>query len=269
MTLCIILCYFAYSLRNFENVNIIPFLFVSISAVLFHLSANTISEYQDCKKGVDDKNSPGPKYRLITGIVPAKNILYIGIVSFASASILGIIAVFLSGIKILLAGLIGAGISLFYSESPFGYKYKALGEFGVFLAYGPVLCFSSIFSLAEDFRLIDFLFSIPFGLLTSVVLLANNIRDYDFDKKKIKTLVTVMGLKRSYATLFFIVNLSFLIILFLIYLKTIPKTCSIVFISYFVLLFSIKRIGTPNFVDIFGILQVLFCVFILIGFVIE
>jgi 1,4-dihydroxy-2-naphthoate octaprenyltransferase len=230
---------------------------------------NTISEYRDCEKEVDYQDSPGPKYRLITGIVPRKNILYLGITSFVIASILGIIAVFLSGIKILFAGLFGAALSLFYSEYPFGYKYKALGELGVFLAYGPVLCFACIVALTNSFSLLDLLLSIPFGLITTSVLLANNIRDYDYDKTKIKTLVTVVGLKWAYAILFFIINTAFLIILLLIYIETIPKSCFLVFASYFTLFLTAKRIGKPNFVDIFGILQALFCALLCIGWLLN
>lgn len=267
MTAGIILCYFFYAFRNQAVLNILPFCFVSISAFLFHLSVNTISEYRDCEKGIDDKDSPGPKYRLIRDPLPRKNILYFGYVAFSLAATFGIIVVFLSGIEILLAGVLGASLCLFYSEF-WGYKYRALGDFGVFLGYGPLLCFSIIFSLSKSFSLNDFCFSVPFGLLTVSVLWVNNIRDYEFDKKKTKTSVTVLGLKWSYTMLFFMVHLAFFVVLLLIYQNILPKTCFLSFLSYPVLFLSLKRFGTPEFVDVFGILQVLFCFLTLTGLII-
>ena len=266
MTAGIISCYFVYALRNYAELSLLPFCFVSFAALLFHLSVNTIAEYRDCEKGVDDKTSPGPKYRLIRDPVPRKNVLYLGYSAFSFAAIFGICAVFLSGVEILIAGLIGAALCLFYSEF-LGYKYKALGDIGVFFAYGPVLCFATIFSLSKSFDYLDLLFSIPFGLMTVSILLVNNIRDYEFDKRKIKTLVTILGVKWSYTILFFIVHFAYFIIIFLIYKNLLPKLCFISFFSYPVLFLSLKRFGRPEFVDVFGMVHFSFCLLILIGLV--
>lgn len=252
---------YLYAKYNYQSLNIKPFIFVASSAVLFHLATNTISEFRDFKNGVDDPNSKGADYRLvkINNINP-KNILYIGVSSFFMASVLGVLAVIFSGVEILIAGLFGAFISLFYSEWPFGYKYKAMGELAVFFAYGPLITYSCVFSLSSNFSVNDFLFSIPFGLLITAVLMANNIRDYDFDRLKIKTLATVLGLRLTYILIFSIVHIAFLIIPILIYKGALPKACFSVFLSYTILFLSIKLIKTERFIDVFGMLLFAFCV---------
>jgi 1,4-dihydroxy-2-naphthoate octaprenyltransferase len=210
--------------------------------------------------GVDDPRSPGTKYRLVSGIIHRqKNILYLGIIAFGLAILFGIIAVYLSTIYLLIPGILGGACALFYSEWPFKFKYRALGEAVVFTGYGPLFGFACIFSLTQNFNYHDLLFSIPFGLVTLNVLLANNIRDYHFDIGKTKTLSTILGLKFSYTLLFFIGHLVYLFALILIYKNIIPKAGFITLIGYPLMILSINKIGTPKFINIFGMMQILYC----------
>jgi 1,4-dihydroxy-2-naphthoate octaprenyltransferase len=230
------------------------------------LSVNTISEYRDCLKGIDDDNVNGPQYRLSAlPFIRPITVLRLGLVAFALAGISGLIAVYFSSIVLLVPGLIGAGLALFYSEWPIGYKYKALGEIGVFMAYGPLLVFSCIFSLTNNFSVRTALFSIPFGLLTMCVVLANNIRDFDFDHAKIRTLPSVIGLRASYVILFTAVHLSFAPVLFLICDGAITKMSALSLLGYPVVFASIKTLSNPKFVDVFGVMQVVFCSSLAIG----
>ncbi len=250
-----ILSYF-YCKQYFINnkFNLKSFILTCIAFVLFNLSVNTISEYRDCKKGIDNPKSPGTKYRLVTGIVPKHNILIIGIVSFIIASICGLSALYYSSWPLLIPGIIGACIALFYSEFPLGLKYKALGEVCVFLCYGILLGFSTVFALTNQCSLIDVLIFIPGGLLITCVLLANNIRDYYFDLEKNITLVTKIGLKKSYILLYFLANLSFIINFILIYFHYLNSSILYTLLAYPILLLSIRFKNHPKFINFFGLL---------------
>lgn len=217
MTVSLICCSFLYAKYNYKAHFNFAFLCVSLSIIFFHVAVNTISEYRDCVKGVDNIHSSGTKYRLITGLVPYRNIYYLGLGSFLLAAVIGIIALCYGPMLLIIPGLIAAGIVFFYSEKPVGLKYKAFGELCVFLGYGPLLYSACILSLTNNLHLCDLIFSVPFGLLTTCVLLANNIRDYDFEKGKTVTLTIKYGLKFSYFLLFFMVNLSFLFIPYLVF----------------------------------------------------
>lgn len=247
---------YCYCNRYYNNIdfNLKSFTFTCLSFVLFNLAVNTISEYRDCINGIDDPNSPGTKYRLVTGIVPRRNVLIIGITSFIIASICGIFALYYSSLILLIPGVIGAGIALFYSEIPLKLKYRALGEICVFVCYGLLLGFSTVFSLTNHFDIKDIFIFIPGGLLITCVLLANNIRDYYFDLNKTKTLVTQIGLKKSYIILYLMTNLSFIINFILIYFEILPNSVFYTLISYPILLLSIKFKNHPKFINCFGIL---------------
>ena len=209
MPALLIICAYLYADYHCQIISIKSFIFVACSILLFNLSTNTISEYRDCQKGIDDIYSPGTKYRLASGIVPQKNVLNLGIISFVLASICGVIAFFLKPYSLAFPGLFGACIAFCYSEKPLRLKYKAFGEICVFIVYGVLIFSSCILSLTYTIRLQDILFSIPFGLLTTNVVLANNIRDYEFEKNKTFTLPIKLGLKFAYTLLFFMTNLTF------------------------------------------------------------
>ena len=243
---CILSYVYCTRYYNNTNLNLIAFVFTCISFTLFNLAVNTISEYRDCIKGIDNPNSPGTKYRLVTGIVPKKNVLRIGIVAFIIASICGIFALYYSSFHLLIPGIMGASIALFYSEFPFKLKYRALGEVCVFICYGLLLGFSTVFALTNNCNVVDIITFIPGGLLITCVILANNIRDYYFDLRKTNTIVTKLGLKKSYVILYTLASLSFVINCILGYY--------VVLLSYPILLISLKFKGHPKFINFFGVL---------------
>jgi 1,4-dihydroxy-2-naphthoate octaprenyltransferase len=120
-------------------------------------------------------------------------------------------------------------------------------------------------ALTNQLRWQDALVSIPFGLLTMCIVLANNIRDFDFDRKKIKTLPVVIGLRAAYYILFTAVHLSFASIVFLINIGVLPKLSFLSLLAYPILFVTIKTITSPKFVDVFGVMQAIFCCLLAIG----
>ncbi len=257
LVMSILPCLLSYVYKQNDITNIKAFVLVTTSIVLYHLSANTISEYRDCIKGVDDPNSPGTKYRLITGIVPKQHILYLGLASFAIATICGISAVCISSPILLTPGIAGAGLAFCYSECPLGLKYKGLGEVAVFLGYGVLLGFSTMYSLTGTCSIKDILVFIPGALLIVCVLLANNIRDYYFDKGHTTTLTTIIGIKKSYILLYLLANCGYLMYGLLVYRDVLPKTVYNVFFTYPILISSYKYRRHPKMINIFGLLFVL------------
>jgi 1,4-dihydroxy-2-naphthoate octaprenyltransferase len=225
---------------------------VALSALLFHMSANITSEYRDYINGIDSKESKGSSKIPLENIKNKKNVYYVGVVCFLFAIVFGFFAIYTTKEKILIIpGIIAALFVFFYSERPIGYKYKALGEMGVFIAFGPLLCLSCMYSVIRTCYL---LVSIPIGLLVACVMLANNIRDYNFDMDiKNKTIPTVLGLKNAYRILFTAVHVAYFCLLFM------KSSVWPVFLTYPIIFFSLKYINTSKFFNVFLILLVSFC----------
>lgn len=266
MPALLIVCAYLYVRYHYAIRDMTSFVFVSLSIVLYNLAVNTISEYRDCKIGLDNAHSPGTKYRLITGIVPRKHILRIGMIAFVSASLCGIVALLFRPYTLVFPGILAAFITFSYSEPPFGFKYKALAEVCVFIVYSFLIFSSCVLSLTHTLSIKDLLFSIPFGLLTTCVVLANNIRDCEFERGKTATIPIKYGLKFSYSLLFLMVHLAFLCIPFFVYFEIIPKAGFISLVAYLLTFSSINKINSPAFINCFGLMQVSFTALNIIAF---
>jgi 1,4-dihydroxy-2-naphthoate octaprenyltransferase len=89
---------------------------------------------------------------------------------------------------------VGLLAGLTYTAPPLKYKYVALGEVSVFLMWGPLMVEGAYFVQRQSLSLQAFWVSLPFGVLVALVLLANNIRDIDHDRRRgIRTLAIVLG----------------------------------------------------------------------------
>jgi 1,4-dihydroxy-2-naphthoate octaprenyltransferase len=112
--------------------------------------------------------------------------------------LIGLILSFGRSMLIFWIGLIGFLACLFYTAAPVKYKYKAWGEFFVFLMWGPLM-FEGAYAVQQQALSLKVLYvSIPFGILVAMVLLANNIRDIAYDSRQgIKTIGILLGSRES------------------------------------------------------------------------
>jgi 1,4-dihydroxy-2-naphthoate octaprenyltransferase len=112
--------------------------------------------------------------------------------------LIGLILSFARSFLVFWIGLIGFLACVFYTAGPVKYKYKGWGEFFVFLIWGPLMFAGAYAVQRQALSLKAVSVSIPFGILVGLVLLANNIRDIDYDSRQgIKTIGILLGSRRS------------------------------------------------------------------------
>jgi 1,4-dihydroxy-2-naphthoate octaprenyltransferase len=114
------------------------------------------------------------------------------------AAAIGLFLAATRGILVLFLGLIGTAAGITYTAAPLNYKYKALGEFSVFLMWGPLMVTGAYYVQQQNVSADALLISIPFGVLVALVLLANNMRDVAYDRSKgIQTLAIMLGERKG------------------------------------------------------------------------
>ncbi len=188
------------------NINWLLLPVVLIAAVLFHTGGNLISEYFDYYYAVDREETLGGSRILVDGLLTPKQILNAGILTFAVGFLLGLILVYVRGLDILWLGLFGLIAGVFYTMKPFKFKYIALGDVLIFLAFGPVLVLGSYFAFTGDINWNPVWLSIPIGFLVVGILHANNTRDIKFDKEaNIKTFAGLIGINGAKIEYYFLV----------------------------------------------------------------
>ena len=173
------------------------FLLVLINTLLLHAGTNVLSDYFDYKKGIDTDYSFGSSKVISEKLLTPKEVLVEAVVIFSIAAILGLVLIYLRGFPILIIGGAGLLAGVFYSFGP-SYKYFALGDFAVFLMFGPLTVLGTYYVLAESFSVKPVLLAIPPGLLVTLILVGNNIRDIKHDVNAgVKTVANLLGYDKA------------------------------------------------------------------------
>ena len=106
---------------------------------------------------------------------------------------------------ILLIGAVSIAAGVLYTGGPRPYGYAGLGEVFVFLFFGIVAVAGSYFVQVQKLPWEAFVCAVPVGLLASAILVVNNVRDLETDRRAGKrTLAVRLGRGRTrtlYATM--------------------------------------------------------------------
>jgi len=169
-----------------------------VMGIAVQAGANLTNTYFDFVNGVDSKDTPCGEKTLVDRKVSPNGLLVLSILCY----LLGFLSVlpFLS-INLSLTAIFFAGIMLafFYTATPVGLKYKALGDITIFLCFGPLLMQGVSILLTNEINNELYIYSIPIGLLTEAILHANNARDIKADTKAgAITLASLLGARLSY-----------------------------------------------------------------------
>jgi 1,4-dihydroxy-2-naphthoate octaprenyltransferase len=177
------------------------YLLVCIGIVCFHATANVYNDYFDTRYHVDQPDSPTARYRphaILSGLFTPSQVLTEAIVLNGITILIGLILSLQRSMTVFWIGFIGFLASVFYTAGPIKYKYRAWGEFFVFLMWGPLMFEGAYAVQRQALSLKTLYISIPFGVLVALVLLANNIRDIAYDSRQgIKTVGILLGGRQS------------------------------------------------------------------------
>ena len=172
---------------------------------LLHIGTNTANDYFDHTSGTDEANYnymvpfSGGSRSIQMGLITAKGMLTVAIVSFALSAVVGIPLIQKAGMPVLWLGLIGFLSGLFYTAPPFRIaSRKGLGELLIGLNFGPLMVAGS--TLVQTGQLLPeaFLAGIPIGFLVAAIVYVNEFPDHDGDKATGKdTLIVVFGPEKA------------------------------------------------------------------------
>ena len=123
--------------------------------------------------------------------MPPRTVLIGTYVAFGIAVLAGVYLIAIAGWQLLLVGAASILAGVLYTGGPRPYGYEGLGEVFVFLFFGVVAVVGSYFVQTEDLRWEAFALSVPVGLLAAAILLVNNIRDADTDRRAGKRTLAV------------------------------------------------------------------------------
>jgi 1,4-dihydroxy-2-naphthoate polyprenyltransferase len=174
------------------------FLAALLGAVFIQVGTNLSNDYSDARRGADAEDRLGPVRVTAGGLVPPKQVLIATYVSFGLAVLAGVYLIVVAGWLLLVIGAASILAGVLYTGGPRPYGYEGLGELFVFLFFGVVAVAGSFFVQVEHLEWEAFALSVPVGLLAAAILVVNNIRDIDSDRRASKrTLAVRLGRART------------------------------------------------------------------------
>jgi 1,4-dihydroxy-2-naphthoate octaprenyltransferase len=130
--------------------------------------------------------------------VPPRQVLVATYVTFGLAVLCGVYLIVVAGWVLLLIGAASILAGVLYTGGPRPYGYEGLGEIFVFLFFGIVAVTGSYYVQTEHLVWQAFVAAVPVGLIASAILVVNNVRDLETDRRAAKrTLAVRMGRPRT------------------------------------------------------------------------
>jgi 1,4-dihydroxy-2-naphthoate octaprenyltransferase len=169
-----------------------------VGAIFIQVGTNLSNDYSDARRGADTEDRLGPVRVTAGGLVPPRQVLVATYVSFGVAVLAGVYLVAVAGWQLLLIGIASILAGVLYTGGPRPYGYEGLGELFVFLFFGLVAVAGSYFAQTKHFAWEAFALAVPVGLLAAAILVVNNVRDIDTDRRAGKqTLAVRLGRDRT------------------------------------------------------------------------
>ena len=184
------------------------FNYVIASIILFcvlciQIGTNFANDYYDYVKGADSSDRVGPRRMTQSGAIAPLTMKRATFLMFSMATLSGLFLVYHGGWPIFLIGLLSLFFGLIYTAGPFALAYIGGAEIISFLFFGPVSIIGT-YLLTATWNLNLIFIGSGIGLITTALLVVNNTRDIDSDRKvNKKTLAVRFGPLFSYVEYIF------------------------------------------------------------------
>lgn len=146
---------------------------IIVAGLVLQIGVNLINDLSDLAQ-LDDEHYSQSRLKIIRNA-------YIGSFCFFLAACIGLYLVFQVGPLLLLLFLIGLIGAVGYTVEPLNYKRRGLAVVLVFWLMGVMMIVGTYYILSSTISVNALLLSIPISLFTSLLLLSNELRDYEDD----------------------------------------------------------------------------------------
>lgn len=183
-----------YAVISDDSFHLPLFLAMLIASLLIQAATNMFNEYYDYVRGLDTEKSVGIGGTIVRDGVKPKTVLNLGFLCFGIAILFGIYISVMTSWYIALIGAVSMLIGYLYTGGPIPIAYTPFGELFSGFLMGTVMIGISFYIQTLYVSKEVIIISIPIAILIGSILLSNNIRDLDGDKKSgRKTLAILVG----------------------------------------------------------------------------
>jgi 1,4-dihydroxy-2-naphthoate octaprenyltransferase len=173
---------------------LLPALAALTVALLLQIGSNVANDVFDFERGADTSERQGPLRVTQAGLLTPAQVKRGMWVIFGLAALCGLYLTFLRGWVVIAIGLAAILSAIAYTGGPFPLGYYGLGDVFVFIFFGLAAVAGTYFVQAGSVSAAAWWMSVPVGLIITAILVVNNLRDIENDRKAGKhTLAVRLG----------------------------------------------------------------------------
>lgn len=164
------------------------------AALLLQIGSNLANDVFDYERGTDTPERLGPTRVTQAGLLTPSQVKTGMAVIFGLAAMLGLYLAYLGGLPIILIGIAAIISAIAYTGGPFPLGYYGLGDIFVFIFFGLASVAGTYYVQAGFVSPAAWWMTIPPGMIITAILVINNLRDLENDRKAGKhTLAVIFG----------------------------------------------------------------------------
>lgn len=209
-----------------------PALAMLLASILIQAATNMFNEFYDEQRGLDTAGSVGIAGTIVAGRMKARDVLVGALLCYTLALVFSVYLVYVGGAPILILGCLSALGGYLYSAGPRPIAYTAASEATVFIFMGLLTVIITYGVQADAYPVYVPFAAIPIGALVAAILLANNIRDLESDRRGGRnTLPIAAGRQGGILVYRGLILTAYLVVAALILVGLIPIAAGLVLLS--------------------------------------
>lgn len=171
-----------------------------IGAVLIQIATNLINDALDFKKGADTAERLGPIRVTAAGLISPRSVMTAAYLCLFGAALCGIPLIYRGGWPMVAIGVTSILAAYAYTGGPFPLAYRGLGEVFVLLFFGFIAVGGTFYAHSLQWNEAAGLAGFAAGSLATVLIVINNLRDVEGDRRSNKR-TTVVRFGETFARL--------------------------------------------------------------------
>lgn len=226
---------------------LLPALACVLIALLLQIGSNVANDVFDFERGADTAERLGPVRVTQAGFLTPTQVKRGMVVIFGLAAMLGLYLASLRGWTVIWLGAAAILSAVAYTGGPYPLGYHGLGDVFVFLFFGLAAVAGTYFVQVGSVSVIAWWMSVPVGLIVTAILVVNNLRDIDSDRKAGKhTLAVRLGERGAKIEYVLCLTIAYLIVPALVLMNLIPIGGMLAWLSLPVAVRTLRTVFTQK-----------------------
>ena len=226
---------------------LLPALAALCVALLLQIGSNVANDVYDFERGADTHERHGPLRVTQAGLLTSEQVKRGMWVIFGLAAFLGLYLAYLRGWVVIIIGLAAIISAIAYTGGPFPLGYYGLGDLFVFVFFGLAAVAGTYFVQVGLVSAAAWWMAIPIGLIITAILVVNNLRDLENDRKAGKhTLAVILGSQGVRLEYVLCLAVAYLILPILVFMKIVPAFTLLACLSLPIALKSMRIVSTQQ-----------------------